>query len=112
MTRVYELTIITDNPDVVERIKLAFEQTGIDLDNDGRPRDLEASLFEVDADGRAGDLLWGTVYEPDPDGDAPDPRERPVSSLWCAECGAPAGPFVVGDETEVCLSCYRVLTDG
>lgn len=56
----YTLTITTTNPDLADRIKRAFDQVGIDRSNAGALHKLEAELVRGD-----GDLLWGTVFEPD-----------------------------------------------
>jgi len=65
----YMLYIETTNPDLVARVREAFETVGLDVDSDGRLHDLTAELVDVDAtrmDDHT-DPLWSTVYAPDQD---------------------------------------------
>lgn len=55
-------------------------------------------------------ILFG--LDPVPDlSDHDKALNRRVTDLFCAECGTHKFPFVVHDETEVCLSCHVALTD-
>lgn len=59
----YVLRIDTDNPDVVERIKRAFDIAAIDADTDGNLHTLNAWLF-VEKDGHEADVpTWTTQYD-------------------------------------------------
>ncbi len=53
----YTLTIETDNPDLPEKIMDAFDQIGLDVDNDDVYYDLSATLL-LD-----GAVVWGTEYD-------------------------------------------------